>query len=240
MRTTLPPRPVALPVAPSRPQAWARTAGWRLRQHFWVKLLGISGFMTLFFAGYFHLLRNPIRPVTEMSLTALDQAISLQPAWLGAYVSLWVFVGLAPGLIAGLRPLIAYGAWIGALCATGLLCFWLVPTAVPRPELPPELLQQGGFALLQGLDAAGNACPSLHVATALFTALWHRRLLAELGAPRWTQWFNAVWLLLIVYSTLATKQHVVWDVLGGVLLALLFAVPSLRAYRGSSVQEGAR
>ena len=149
-------------------------------------------------------------------------------------------MGLAPGLLIGTRRLITYCAWIGALCATGLLCFWLVPTAVPRPELPPELLQQGGFALLQGLDAAGNACPSLHVATALFTALWHRRLLAELTAPRWTQWLNAVWLLAIVYSTLATKQHVAWDVLGGVLLALLFAVPSLRCYRGSSVQEGAR
>lgn len=240
MRTTLPPHPVHLPAASTHPQAWARQAGWQLRQLFWAKLLGISGFMGLFFSAYFHLLRHPARPVTQMPLTALDDAITLQPAWLGAYVSLWVFVCLAPGLLNGLRQLIVYGCWIAALCATGLLCFWLVPTAVPRPELPPELLQQGGFALLQGLDAAGNACPSLHVATALFSALWHRRLLAELAAPRWAQVLNAVWLLLIVYSTLATKQHVVWDVAGGVLLALLFAGPSLRGYRGGGLQEAAR
>ena len=44
--------------------------------------------------------------------------------------------------------IIAYGAWIGALCATGLLCFWLVPTAVPRPELPPELVQRIGHVAL--------------------------------------------------------------------------------------------
>lgn len=223
--------------------AWLSDCGQRLRHRFWLKFAGISAFMWIFFVGYFHLLRHPVRPVTVMPLTALDQAIPVQPGWMAAYVSLWVYVGIAPGLLLGLRALVAYGAWIAALCATGLLCFYLVPTAVPRLPLAVDLAQHPAFAMLQGVDAAGNACPSLHVATALHAALWLEHLLRRMTAPRSLRLLNAVWLLLIVYSTLATKQHVVWDVVGGTLLALPFAWASLRWFPHESnggLAEGGR
>ena len=153
---------------------------------------------------------------------------------LGIYISLWVYVGIAPGLLLSLRELIVYGLWGGALAATGLLCFYLVPTAVPRPEFAVDLAQHPGFAVLQGIDAAGNACPSLHVAAALFTAIWVERMLRDLGAPALMRALNVVWLVLIVYSTLAIKQHVVLDVIGGIVLALLFAWPSLRWFPRSA------
>ncbi len=199
-----------------------------MQARFVLKLAGVSGFMWLFFLGYFHLLRHPSQPVTVMPLTALDHAVSFQPAAMAAYVSLWLYVGIPAGLMASLRQLIVYGLWAALLCLIGLAVFWAWPTAIPPPQLPADVASYPGFALLQGVDAAGNACPSLHVATAVFSAIWIERLLRDLQAPAWPRVVNGVWVLLIVYSTLAIKQHVAWDAVAGVLLALAVAVPSLR------------
>ena len=200
----------------------------RVRHRFVLKTLGITGFMWVFFVAYFHLLRHPARPVIVMPLTALDHWVAFEPAALAAYVSLWVYVGIPAGLMRSLRHLVVYGLWIGALSLAGLACFYFVPTAVPAMALAVDVAQHPGFALLQGVDAAGNACPSLHVATAVFSALWIEHLLRRMAAPPWARAANGVWALLIVWSTLATKQHVALDVAAGMLLALLFAAPSMR------------
>ncbi len=209
-------------------KSWVAQLLCRVRYLFWLKFLGISGFMWLFFIAYFHLLRNPVQPAVQMPLTALDHAIGHQPWAFWAYVSLWVYVGIAPGLMLRLRDLLVHGAWAAALCCTGLLIFYLMPTAVPPHPPNPAVAGHPGFALLQGVDAAGNACPSLHVATALFSAAWVQRLLRGVGAPAWLGWINGIWLVLIVYSTMAIKQHVALDVLAGGLLGSAFAWASLR------------
>ena len=217
------------PAPPSPATAhWAPALVARVRHHFLLKFLGISGFTWIFFAAYFHLLRHPAGPVTVMPLTALDATISFQPAALAAYVSLWFYVGIPAGLMGSLRQLVVYGLWASLLCLLGLACFWAWPTAVPAAALHLDVARHPGFALLQGVDAAGNACPSMHVATAVFSAIWIEQLLRELHATAWPRLLNLAWLLLIVYSTLATKQHVVLDALAGTLLALVVAVPSLR------------
>ncbi len=226
------PSPLAAPLARPRPEPWTAQLLHRVRLHLWLKLAGITAFMWVFFLGYFHLLRNPVRPVMEMPLTALDLAIQPQPAALVAYVSLWFYVGVAPGLMPSLRDLVIYGLWAAALCLTGLASFYLWPTAVPPPQLSADLSQHPGFVLLQGVDAAGNACPSLHVATALFSAMWIQRQMRQVGAPRAMNLLNWAWLALIVYSTLAIKQHVVIDALAGAALGGLFGWASLRWFAG--------
>jgi membrane-associated phospholipid phosphatase len=210
---------------------WAR----RLARQWWhlpvLKGVGICSFLTLFFVAYFHLLRHPASPPFTMPLTLLDGWIPFQPLALWPYVSLWLYVGIPPALQTSVRNLLLYGLWVGSLSLTGLLCFYLWPTAVPplMQQIDPELTREGGMALLRGMDAAGNACPSMHVASAVFSAAWTRRMLAQAGAPGWTQAVNAVWLLLICWSTVAIRQHVVLDVLAGALLGALFAAASLRA-----------
>ena len=201
---------------------------YRVRHHLVLKTLGITAFMWVFFLAYFYLLRHPARPVQEMPLTALDRALPFQPAAFVAYASLWVYVGIPPGLMLSLREVLVYGLWMGSLCLVGLGCFYLWPTAVPLHVYAAGGAGQGGMALLQGVDAAGNACPSLHVATATFTAAWVHRLMRLTGAPAPMVALNGLWLALIVYSTLAIKQHVLLDALAGALLAALFAWPSLR------------
>lgn len=204
---------------------WSAHALQRMRAHWVLKTLGISAFMALFFVGYFHVLRHPAHPVTTMPLIAPDRWVGFEPDALAAYVSLWLYVGIAPGLLLTLRELLEYGLWAAALCMVGLACFYFAPTAVPPTGL--DLAGYPGFALLQGVDAAGNACPSLHVATAMFTAVWIDHLLREMRAGPALRVVNAAWFVLIAWSTMAIRQHVALDVLAGLLLGLAFALPSL-------------
>ena len=219
--------PIKLPsMAPPSPQRWKADIGLRLRRMLALKLVGVTAFTWLFFIGYFHLLQHPMHPVMVMPLTALDHLVPFQPQALFAYLSLWVYVGTAPGLQLRFIELVVYGLWVGALCLAGLACFYFWPTQVP--PLAIDVSGFPGFATLQGVDAAGNACPSMHVAVAMFTVIRLEDVLRRAGAPAWLRLINRLWFIAIALSTLMIKQHVVLDVLAGALLGVAFALPSLR------------
>jgi hypothetical protein len=204
---------------------WCLRATARIRAHWRLKGIGTTLFMTAFFVAYFHLLHNPLFPVTVMPLTGLDRFVSFQPGALVLYVSLWFYVSLPPALLKTRRELVAYGWMIGGLCLLGMACFLFWPTVIPALDI--DLTGSSGFSMLKGVDAAGNACPSLHVATAVFSGLWLDRQLRELGGPAVVRLVNALWCAAIVYSTLATKQHVAIDVAGGLTLGLVVGALSL-------------
>ena len=206
-----------------------------MRRHFLLKLLGTTAWVWAFFVGYFHLLRHPAYAVTLMPLTALDHLVPFQPWTLYAYLSVWLYVGVAPGLQLRFVELLVYGLWAGALCLTGLALFYFFPTAVP--SFNRDVDHVPGFQMLQGIDAAGNACPSMHVAIAMFTVIWVEHLLRNARAPAGLRFANVAWFLAIAWSTLAIRQHVVLDVVAGALLGLAFALPSLR-WRPGARREG--
>jgi hypothetical protein len=217
---------------PGAPRAWSAELALRVRRYMLLKTGGICVFIWVFFIIYFHVLQHPIRPVTIMPLTPLDDLISFQPLALIPYLSLWFYLGVGPGLLLKFRELIAYGLWAAGLCGVGLACFYLWPSAVP--PLGFDVSGYPGFATLQGVDAAGNACPSLHVATAIFTAIRVAHTLRALQTPWCFQVINIGWFLAIAYSTLATKQHVVIDAFAGAVLGTLFAIASLsRCFKSS-------
>jgi membrane-associated phospholipid phosphatase len=207
----------------------------RIRTLFVLKFVGTSVFTWLFFIAYFHLLRFPASAVTVMPLTALDHLIPFQPQWLFAYLTLWAYVGFAPGLQRNFAELVVYGLWVGGLCLTGLALFYLWPTAVP--PLAVDVSGYAGFAMLQGVDASGNACPSMHVAVAIFTAVRLDDVFRQARAPVAFRLANALWFAAIAWSTMAVKQHVALDALAGALLGLAFVVPSLR-WRPAPHREG--
>ncbi|MHB1237895.1 MAG: phosphatase PAP2 family protein [Gallionella sp.] len=197
----------------------------RMRSHFFLKTSGITLFMLAFFTGYIYLLKHPVFAVTVMPVTALDDAVGFHPYSIFLYVSLWLYVSLPPALFSTRRELINYGWAVGGLCLAGLACFLLWPTAVPPANI--DWANSYGFSMLKGVDATGNACPSLHVATAVFSAAWLGRQLLEVGAPRVVRISNWLWCAGIAYSTLATKQHVAVDMLAGIVLGALAAALSL-------------
>lgn len=205
---------------------WTAEIGLRMRRFFPLKVIGTTVFTSLFFVAYFHLLRHPASPVTVMPLTALDRLIPFQPDALFAYLSLWLYIGVGPGLERTFRELVVYGMWISAMCLAGLGFFYVWPTAVP--PLTIDVSGYPGFAMLQGVDAAGNACPSMHVAAAMFTVIRVEQVLRDAHTPVVLRLLNLLWFAAIAWSTLAVKQHVVLDAAAGALLGVAFALPSLR------------
>lgn len=176
--------------------------------------------------GYFLVLHHPAYAVIVMPLTPVDLMIPFQPHWLFVYLSLWLYVGVGPGLQLTLTELMVYTLWLGALCLAGLVTFYLWPTQVPPNTLYTSDFP--GIEMLRRVDAAGNACPSLHVAAAMFTAIRVEDILRWARTPLVLRLLNLAWFAAIAYSTLAVKQHVVIDVLVGALFGVVFALPSLR------------
>lgn len=213
-----------IPAAP-----WHQLAIDRIRAHFWLKAVGTTIFIWLFFLGYLWTLKNPLFPVFTMPTTAIDARIAFVPESIFIYGTLWLYVSLPHGLLTTRPALYRYCAAIALVCLVGLACFLLWPTAVPANRhlwaLHPDL------DFLAGIDAAGNACPSLHVATAVFSGIWLHALLRTLAAPRLLIAGNVLWCAAITLSTMTTKQHVFLDVVAGAALGAAGAFLSLRLHR---------
>ena len=188
-------------------------------------MIGTTVGMTVFFVVYFWVLRNPLYPLTTMPLTAVDRLIGFRPESLPLYCSFWFYVSLAPALLIDRRELISYGVAAIGLSVIGLGIFLVWPTILPRCDI--DWSQHRSFAFLKSVDASGNACPSLHVAFSVFTAVWFERLLRQMGAGSLVRAFNWLWCLGILYSTVATRQHVSLDVLAGSALGLGVAAAHL-------------
>lgn len=214
--------------------SWSRRIRDRIIAHWLLKMLGTTAGITAFMWLYFLLLLNPQFPVTIMPLTPLDRWIGFEPWTLIPYASLWLYISLVPALL--LRAEFApYLRAVALLSVAGLGIFLLFPTAVPAPAI--DWTRYPTVQFLKSVDASGNACPSLHVAFSVLTAIWLNRLLRHVGAPRALPLANAGWCLLIVYSTLATKQHVAVDAATGALLGATVAFACLRSTRWSSARQ---
>ena len=144
----------------------------------------------------------------------VDNAVPLLPVTVWVYSS-YVLISLTAYIIENDR--IALSRFVYAQLAANVLSaivFVVWPTTFLRPQLP----ETGGIsaALLHFvwiLDEPVNCFPSLHVSSSLIAALtmWRRG-----GRVRPV---FAVWALAIALSTMTTKQHHFFDVLGGTLLA---------------------
>lgn len=152
-------------------------------------------------------------------VTPLDEWIPFvaQSWWL--YVLFFPFVLLA-ATYASADAFRAFKGATGMAFAIAVLCFWLFPEHLPRPELGSldnSFVHQRLSRMWQ-LDRASNGCPSLHVAV---TCLACRALWSHPGKG----WIGLTGLL-ICLSTLTLKQHTLLDVAGGVLLALACSLAS--------------
>jgi len=208
--------------APETRGRW-RLPEWRraFLAHGVLKGVGLTVGFSLFFVAYFHLQSSPRTEPWLVPELPWDALLPFSPWWIFPYVSLWVYVSLYPGLLGDPRALWRYSVAAVGLAAAGLIIFYLWPTRIAPPDLGPN--PHAGIAFLKRVDAAGNVCPSLHVAFAVFTSCALQHLLRVRRAPALLRWANLSWATAIVLSTLGTKQHVIIDVIAGLILGLAFA-----------------
>lgn len=100
--------------------------------------------------------------------------------------------------------------------AVCLAFYLLYPTTNTRPAVAPEGFWNQVMIGLYATDAADNLFPSIHCLVSWFCYIGLR---GKKGIPRWYRGVSCLMALLVCISTLTTKQHVIPDVIGGILLA---------------------
>lgn len=97
------------------------------------------------------------------------------------------------------------------------LFFYLVfPTTNTRPQLEPDGFWNQIMVFLYSVDAADNLFPSIHCLVSWFCFIGIR---GRQEYPVFYRGFSCITAVFICISTLLTKQHVLLDVAGGILLA---------------------
>lgn len=205
---------------------WYRQAAAAVTRHMALKGVGTTAFISIFFVAYFYVLKNPASAPTVMPEIWLDRLIGFHPQALPVYLSLWLYVCLLPTFFSSRVELYRYGVTMSLMCAAGLSIFYVWPTGAPPPDI--DWTRYPDMEFLKNIDATGNACPSLHVATAFLSGVWFHSLWRRLGAPAWLLVLSWAWCIAIVYSTVAIRQHVAVDAFAGLALGALAALLSLR------------
>jgi len=195
----------------------------RIRSYPIEKSLGPTIAITVFFVVYFYVLEHPFITPRLIPVLPIDLWMPLisWSAWI--YFSLWVYICMPQSLMADRRVMLYYLAGAALLSTIGLSFFFFYPTAVPAWEVDWSRYPTLGF--LKSLNNAGNACPSLHVGFATFSGCWLIWLNRRLGlSPVWRV-LSILWGVAIIISTMTTKQHLLIDVIFGLLLGgLVFYV----------------
>lgn len=170
---------------------------------------------------YFTLQHVRLFPSHSVPELAIERGIPFQPELIWAYVSIAALVPLAPALASSRIALLRYAKGLALLCAACFLGFALFPVEGPRPETVPD---HGLYAWIVSVDRPSNSMPSLHAGLVVYSILFALRAVRD-DVPRRRHHALAiaacVWAALILYSTLATKQHWLLDLPAGAALAWL-------------------
>ena len=97
-----------------------------------------------------------------------------------------------------------------------LIFYLVVPTTNVRPNVDPSGFWNQLLLYLYSIDAADNLFPSIHCLVSWFCYIGIR---GNEKIPKWYRGLSCIMALLVCASTLLTKQHVIIDVIGGILLA---------------------
>ncbi|MBP2033582.1 membrane-associated phospholipid phosphatase [Clostridium algifaecis] len=104
----------------------------------------------------------------------------------------------------------------------GKLICGIVYVTFPTTNIRPDIITPDVFSdmlrFLYNIDAADNLFPSIHCLVSWYCFAGLRNCKT---VPYWYRYFSLFMAIMICISTLVTKQHVIIDVLGGVMLAEL-------------------
>jgi membrane-associated phospholipid phosphatase len=152
-----------------------------------------------------------------------------------ATLGFWYFVPAVTVAPARERELAALYRAMLLMCGAAVVFFLLLPTEIRLRDQAQAVLSGPGvsswwrlcYGILYIVDRPYNSWPCLHTAQPLLIQLalasWHGRKHRLAVAAGW------VWWGLLTVSILTTKQHYLWDVLTGVLLAIVTWYAYLRS-----------
>jgi len=188
------------------------------------KIIPKYGFFSVIFCFVFNSLiytglQILMKGARHFDLTTLaDRAVPFVPAWVFVYLGCFLFWGTNYILITRQGKegwfQFAVGDYLSRIVCG--LFFILLPTTNVRPEIAGNSLAELLMRFVYWIDPPTNLFPSVHclVSWLCFCGIRGKRYV-----PRWYQAFSAVFAIAVFASTLFTKQHVIADVVSGVLIA---------------------
>jgi membrane-associated phospholipid phosphatase len=171
----------------------------------------------LFLAAYAVVSHHAWRPTWTPPSCPLDRWVPYDPRWLPAYQSLFLLTGPVPWLASTRADLRRYVSGFAVLVGVSLLAFAVFPAASPRP---PDARPSAAHALLLAYNGPYAAFPSLHAGFLAFTLAFGHRVLGRPRVPVVVVAAVGAWAALILYATLAMKEHYVSDLVAGAALGL--------------------
>ena len=145
----------------------------------------------------------------------LDDLIPVVPPFVIPYVSLEPFIYATLVLFLLFRTRIFQSAALSMIAAwfVSYFFYYFLQSVMVRPTLAGTDTLTQMIRDVYASDNAYNDFPSLHTSLSTILAIHWWRVDKRIGIP------VAVWVALIVASTVFVKQHYVADVIGGLLLA---------------------
>jgi hypothetical protein len=202
-----------------------------------LKLLCLAGLGLWIALWYYPPQQWPLFEARPAPALWFDDWVPFQPGWALIYQSVF-FTHLAAIWLPGdHRAVRRYTFVLGAVYTVAAFVFWFYPTLSPRPA---EVESRLYYWLVTAVDGERNAVPSLHAAMGTLAALqldWHVRAIR--ARPVWRILIGGWWCVFL-YSTLATRQHRVLDLVAGVLLAVLLQLLARRYFQSLVPAETAR
>src|SRR5690349_1992113 len=171
------------------------------------KLLLAISLLIYFCVFYFTLQRIVLFVPHQFAPSRLDDAIPFDPRWTLVYQSIYLLLPLP--LLASIEDLHRYTRGFLMMTILSFAIFLVFPVEGPRPDV---MVNNRAYDLLVTYDRNLNAFPSLHAALAVYTLIFLRRSRFVIAL--------AIWVALLLYATIATKQHYAIDVLAGVVVAV--------------------
>ena len=210
----------------------------RLRTCFAFKATLLVGLTILFCVPYIYLAHHAFFPVHDFTLSSIDKWAGFDTRWVWVYQSIYLLTGSLPWLATHRTQLWNYVYGFSGLVIVCFAIYLFLPIKVPRP---PVSNPTGMYALLLFYDGPYNAFPSLHAGFLYYTFAFAVRVY---GRPRLPISIGLItWAILILWATLATKEHYFVDLAAGIMLAAFFdAAAWSRIWRriGSKSHEGSK
>ena len=159
----------------------------------------------------------PYLPTHSLS-TPLDEKIPVLPAWVTIYFLSFVSWAVTVFWIMMESKRHAYrlcGVYT-IIMIVSTVCFLAYPVTIERPEITGSGLFNEWMRFLYRVDSPTNLCPSLHV---VISYLCWRCTLDCKKIPKWYQWFNLIFLILVCFTILFVKQHFIADIGAGLVVS---------------------
>ena len=186
----------------------------RFPRYVWITFIYLAAIDLLTFYATRPIL--PYLPAHSLS-TPLDELIPLRPEWVTIY-----FLSFLSWLVTILWMLAESKQHAYRLCGVYtiimivcLICFLGYPVTIQRPEITESGFFNDWMRFLYQVDSPTNLCPSLHV---VISYLCWRGVMGCKKIPKWYQWFNLFFLILVCFSILLVKQHFVADIAAAVVV----------------------